>query len=341
MTKKTKKKQKRQRFINWLKSTLIAGISKGIEDTTKKIAISGLAALFLAISTFTITHKSNLFAGILNDFMKENFADIIAEANSEDYVEISGKTFKEPLILINKNLTIRGDERSVIIGDEKNNILHIGKNVEVSIENVNFVMGETAIFVDEGAKLVIKNCAFAENQIAIEAKNAASIYIENSFFEKSSDAAIHIAGISSAYLYKNTLSQNRVGIVAENSSIDISENIIKNSTDNAFYLFGDSSKIYKNVINRVFYGAGINFRKGIHKTEILDNTFASMKIGLYSISDAEIKEVSAKKNIFTKISENEILLTNTTPENFSDNQIDNLWSELDIENIGCNLEVCL
>lgn len=341
MTKKRKKKQKEQGILLRLKNLMLSGISKGIEDTVRKFVLSALVAMFIAVGTFVFTHKSNFFANILVDFNKETFQEIVTKANPDDIIDISSKTFGEFLIDIDKNLTIRGDSNSLFIGNEKGNILKIGKNIEVSIENVNFTMGESAIYVDEGSRLIVKNCAFSENKIAIEAKNASSVYIENNFFEKSSDAAMHIAGVNSAQINKNTLSQNRIGIVAENSEINISENIIKNSTDNALYLFNDSSKIYDNVINRVFYGAGINFRKGNHSTEILNNVFASMKIGIYSISNADTTNVSAKNNIFVKISENEILLKNSTPEHFSDNQKDDLWSELDIENEGCDLEICL
>jgi len=320
-----------------IKNKIVKGFFAGIEDASRKFTLSIIGALLIATITFFATNAEKMiFANLFSNNVEDIYLSI-NEAKEGEIIEISNGIFESAHFFIDKNITLKGSRNTVFLGKEKEPIIEIAPDVEVTIENISFMSAQIGILAKEGSLVEVKNCFFSENEVGLEVKHSFSVIIENNLFDQLSSSAISIAG-SKGIIKNNTIGRSRIGIALENSSFQIHHNLIKNSTDHGLYLFSDSSVIFKNIFKRVFYGAGINFRKGKHQTEIKENIFSSMKIGLYSIADSNTKNIKASFNTFSKISENVILLTDIAPNNFFANKKDDFWDESieNEENIGYN-----
>ncbi|MCT4592600.1 MAG: right-handed parallel beta-helix repeat-containing protein [Candidatus Gracilibacteria bacterium] len=337
---KKKKKQVKKGMFKSIQEKVFSGISKGIEDAVKKFTVSILSAFFVAIGVLFSTYGTDVFKASVVD-TTETLQDLIDKTQNNQELDISNLSFTGSFT-INKNIHLKGNNKTILSSSDKNGvILTIENNAQVEIDGIMFKGAKKAVYAKEDSALNVKNSIFTDNQVGIYISNASDINIENSFIEGSSDHAIYISGLIKGKIYKNTLSKNRIGIRLENSSINITENLIKNSNDNGLYLFSDSSNIYKNYLNRIYYGSGVNFRKGTHSTKIYENTIASSNIGIYSVSSADTSSVSAYKNNFLDISENEIIVKDKNSENFYENQALDENDELSVENFGCYMEICL
>lgn len=341
----SKKRKNLGGIFKYLKERIAVGFARGIEESAKKLTVLLLGlvgALILALTTFFFADGVAFFqANIFGGAEKGDLATLIADADDGAVIDLSGKTYGDVALVITKKLTLKGDIDTIVMGKPAEDIITLAENADLTLDGMAFASGKMAIVAEEGARLTVKNCLFADNEVAISAANAAAIHLENNFFEQSSDTALHLSGITDGTINKNTFINNRIAVMAENSTLKITANMVKNSNDQAFYLFSDGSEIVGNVVNRVYYSAAVNFRKGTHATELHDNFFGSAKIGLYAVNQADTTAVKAYKNTFIDISENEMVLTGSDPNNFYENQSKNNWSDVVISDVGCSLEICL
>lgn len=95
----------------------------------------------------------------VNTDFNGDLAAAIAAANNGDTVQLGKNTYYTDEILINKDITIKGQEGSVINGDgTSNSIFYLDENATgATIENLEITNGNNGVYVQDAENVILRN----------------------------------------------------------------------------------------------------------------------------------------------------------------------------------------
>jgi nitrous oxidase accessory protein len=229
----------------------------------------------------------------------------IAKAADFDTLLIKKGTYKEFNVLINKPLTLLGENFPIVDGEDQGEIIRIVSD-NVTIDGLFIVNVGTSYTTDYAAIRVVKSENFLIQNVILE-KLFFGIYLEKSnngkvyhnkiigdaIDEYNSGNGIQLWYCKNVQVEKNIVQHVRDGIYLEFSdNITINENT---STDNLRYglhfMFSNDDVYTNNVFENNGAGVAVMFSKRI---KMIGNTFrknwgtASFGVLLKEINDAEI-----------------------------------------------------
>ena len=229
----------------------------------------------------------------------------IALATSGDTILIKKGTYKEFNIVVDKPLTIRGEDYPIIDGEDKGEIIRITSD-NVTIDGLFIINVGTSYTSDHAAIRVVRCENFLIQNVVLE-KLFFGIYIEkskngkiyhNKIIGDAQDEYNSGNGIQLWYSKNITVERNIVQKVRDGIYLEFSDNILINdnvSTNNLRYglhfMFSNDDVYTNNTFENNGAGVAVMFSKHIKMNH---NTFkknwgtASFGILLKEINDAEI-----------------------------------------------------
>lgn len=262
----------------------------------------------------------------------------IKAAENGDQLIIKAGTYKEGKIIVNKSLTIKGEDYPILDGENKGEILTIlADNVTIEglqIQNVgtSYMEDRAGIRIKRAKNFTIRNNRLYNTFFGIYLEHADKGIIQNNELigeaveEMSSGNAIHLWYCKNILIEKNVVRHHRDGIYLE--FVDNSKVRLNISEDNLRYglhfMFSNNDDYFKNEFRRNGAGVAVMFSKKINMWE---NTFeynwgkASYGLLLKEIYDADIKNNVFKENTIG------IYVEGSTRINYLDNDfVSNGWA---------------
>jgi len=237
----------------------------------------------------------------------------IAIAAEYDTLLIKKGTYKEFNIVVDKPLTLLGQEFPVIDGEDKGEIITITSD-NVTVDGLFIINVGTSYTSDFAAIRVVKSKNFLIQNVVLE-KLFFGIYVEKSqngrvFHNNITGDAVEEFnsgnGIQLWYCQNIEVEQNIVQHVRDGIYLEFSDNItIKNNTSSnnvrygLHFMFSNDDVYESNVFENNGAGVAVMFSK---KIKMLDNTFrknwgtASFGLLLKEINDAEISRNTFEEN---------------------------------------------
>ncbi|WP_420601157.1 nitrous oxide reductase family maturation protein NosD [Flagellimonas sp.] len=266
--------------------------------------------IFLSLLGF-LSHAKTI--DICSSCTVKTIKDGVAAASDFDTLLIKKGTYKEFNIVIDKPLTLFGENYPVIDGEDKGEIITIISD-NVTVDGLFIINVGTSYTSDYAAIRVVKSKNFLIQNVVLE-KLFFGIYLE-----KSSDGRVYHNkiigdaveefnsgnGIQLWYCKNIEVEQNIVQHVRDGIYLEFSDDIIiKNnvSSNNVRYglhfMFSNNDVYENNVFEKNGAGVAVMFSK---KIKMLHNTFrenwgtASFGMLLKEINDAEITGNSFEEN---------------------------------------------
>lgn len=234
-------------------------------------------------------------------------------ANSGDIILIKKGTYKEYDIIIDKPLTIKGENYPIIDGEDQGEIIRVMSD-NVTIDGLFIINVGTSYTSDHAAIRVVRSENFLIQNVVLE-KLFFGIYIEksnngkvyhNKIIGDAQDEYNSGNGIQLWYSKNVIVEKNIVQKVRDGIYLEFSDNIIINenvSTDNLRYglhfMFSNDDLYTNNTFENNGAGVAVMFSKRI---KMINNTFkknwgtAAFGLLLKEINDAEIKGNTFEEN---------------------------------------------
>ena len=254
----------------------------------------------LAISIFAKTLE------VCNSCEWTTITAAIKAAEKGDQLIIKAGIYKEGKIIVNKSLTISGEDYPILDGENKGEILTVlADNVTIEglqIQNVgtSYMEDRAGIRIKRAKNFTIKNNRLYNTFFGIYLEHADKGIVQNNELigeaveEMSSGNAIHLWYCKNILIEKNIVRHHRDGIYLE--FVDNSKVRFNISEDNLRYglhfMFSNNDDYFKNEFRRNGAGVAVMFSKKINMWE---NAFeynwgkASYGLLLKEIYDADIK----------------------------------------------------
>jgi len=239
--------------------------------------------------------------------------DAITAATAGDTILVKKGTYKEYNIVVDKPLTIIGEQYPIIDGEDKGEIIRIVSD-DVTIDGLFIINVGTSYTSDHAAIRVVRSENFFIQNVVLE-KLFFGIYIEKSSNGKiyhnkvigdAQDEYNSGNGIQLWYSKNVVVEQNIVQKVRDGIYLEFSDNITINenvSTGNLRYglhfMFSNDDIYTNNTFENNGAGVAVMFSKRI---KMFNNTFkknwgtAAFGILLKEINDAEIKDNVFEEN---------------------------------------------
>ena len=240
-------------------------------------------------------------------------SNAISAAHAGDTILVKKGTYKEYNILVDKPLTIKGENFPVIDGEDKGEIIRIMSD-NVTIDGLFIINVGTSYTSDHAAIRVVRSEHFLIQNVVLE-KLFFGIYIEksnngkiyhNKVIGDAQDEYNSGNGIQLWYSKNVVVEQNIVQKVRDGIYLEFSDNITINeniSTGNLRYglhfMFSNDDVYTNNTFENNGAGVAVMFSKRI---KMFNNTFkknwgtAAFGILLKEINDAEIKDNVFEEN---------------------------------------------
>ncbi|OGU35991.1 MAG: nitrous oxide reductase [Ignavibacteria bacterium GWB2_35_6b] len=314
---------------------------------------NGIKILITAVLFFS---AAEMPAEVLKVGVKQKYKLILEALNAAspgDTLLIKSGTYKEGNLIIDKPITILGENFPVIDGEDKYEIFTvIADNVFITglkfiNSGLSFINDNAAIKLDEVKKCVISKNKFEKNFFAIYLAKSSDCEISNNKItavktsEATSGNGIHLWYCRNIYIKDNYINGHRDGIYFEfvQSSLITGNKSENNLRYGLHFMFSDSCSYSKNIFKHNGAGVAVMFT---HNVEMTQNRFennwgaASYGILLKDISDSKIENNYFYKNssgIYIEgsnrilVSQNEFiengwairLMANSMDNNFSKN----------------------
>ncbi len=291
-----------------------------------------LTISLLAISIFAKTLE------VCNSCEWTTITAAIKAAEKGDQLIIKAGIYKEGKIIVNKSLTISGEDYPILDGENKGEILTVlADNVTIEglqIQNVgtSYMEDRAGIRIKRAKNFTIKNNRLYNTFFGIYLEHADKGIVQNNELigeaveEMSSGNAIHLWYCKNILIEKNIVRHHRDGIYLE--FVDNSKVRFNISEDNLRYglhfMFSNNDDYFKNEFRRNGAGVAVMFSKKINMWE---NAFeynwgkASYGLLLKEIYDADIKNNVFKENTIG------IYVEGSTRINYLDNDfVRNGWA---------------
>jgi nitrous oxidase accessory protein len=239
--------------------------------------------------------------------------EAIAVATAGDTILVKKGTYKEYNIVVDKPLTIKGENFPVIDGEDQGEIIRIVAD-NVTIDGLFIINVGTSYTSDHAAIRVVRSENFLIQNVVLE-KLFFGIYIEksnngkiyhNKVIGDAQDEYNSGNGIQLWYSKNVVVERNIVQKVRDGIYLEFSDNIIINeniSTDNLRYglhfMFSNDDLYTNNTFENNGAGVAVMFSKRI---KMIHNTFkknwgtAAFGLLLKEINDAEIKDNIFEEN---------------------------------------------
>ena len=260
--------------------------------------------VFFGVSLLTyFSYGQNI--EVCKDCNIDSLKEAISKANTNDTITLKKGTYKEYDIVIDKSLTIRGENYPVIDGELKGEIITIVSD-SVTVDGLFIINVGTSYTEDYAAIRVRKSKNFTIQNVVLE-KLFFGIYIEKSnhgkiFHNKIIGDAVseHNSGNGIQLWYSNhiEIEHNYVEHVRDGIYLEFADNcLIKNNTSannlryGLHFMFSNNDTYQDNTFENNGAGVAVMFSK---KISMLNNTFrenwgtASYGMLLKEINDAEI-----------------------------------------------------
>ena len=283
-----------------------------------------LITIFVMLLAFTKSSSQNLRPNekhivktesiiVCNNCQYTSISNAISAAQAGDTIVIKKGTYKEYNIVVNKPLTIKGENFPVIDGEDKGEIIRIASD-NVTIDGLFIINVGTSYTSDHAAIRVVRSEIFLIQNVILE-KLFFGIYIEkskngkvynNKVIGDAQDEYNSGNGIQLWYSKNVEISHNIVQKVRDGIYLEFSNDIIIKdnvSTNNLRYglhfMFSNNNVYMNNMFENNGAGVAVMFSKRI---KMFNNTFkknwgtAAFGILLKEINDAEIKNNIFEKN---------------------------------------------
>lgn len=243
----------------------------------------------------------------------KSIKDGIVLASDHDTLLIKKGTYKEFNIIIDKPLTLLGEEFPVIDGEDKGEVITIISD-NVTVDGLFIINVGTSYITDFAAIRVVKSKNFLIQNVVLE-KLFFGIYLEkaqdgrvfhNNIIGDAVEEFNSGNGIQLWYCQNIEIEQNIVQHVRDGIYLEFSDNvIIKNNTSSNNVRYGlhfmfSNNDIYEgNIFENNGAGVAVMFSK---KVKMLNNSFkknwgtASFGLLLKEINDAEISGNTFEEN---------------------------------------------
>ncbi|MGR3320189.1 MAG: right-handed parallel beta-helix repeat-containing protein [Candidatus Anammoxibacter sp.] len=229
-----------------------------------------------------------------------------------DTILVSPGTYKETIEIIDKDITLKGQNKdSTIINgenlDELSTIFASGGNVSISgftimnggFDGVEIIDSEesmvfdniikssirTGLFIQNSTVSIIKNIIIDNNSRGIEAQEESNVEIIDNLIEGNSNIGVAIFN-TTCLIDQNTIGDNgfRGLNIRDSLNIDVTGNIIEGNADTGVFIFNTTGLVGLNTINdNGFRGLGVEDDSNI---DITDNIIErNVDIGVF-ISNA-------------------------------------------------------
>lgn len=240
-------------------------------------------------------------------------SEALTTALPGDTLIIKSGTYKEGNLIIDKPVSIIGNNFPVIDGENKYEIFTV-KSDNVFItglkfinSGLSFINDNAAIKLDEVKNCVITNNKFEKNFFAIYLAKSSDCEISNNKItavktsEATSGNGIHLWYCRNISINENFISGHRDGIYFEfvQSSLITGNKSENNLRYGLHFMFSDSCSYSKNIFKHNGAGVAVMFT---HNVEMIENRFennwgaASYGILLKDISDSKIENNYFYKN---------------------------------------------
>lgn len=236
----------------------------------------------------------------------------IENANHGDTILIKKGIYKENQIIVNKSISIIGENDVEIDGENKFEIL-ILKTDNIQIKNIHFknagisyLKDNAAIRIEGVSDCTIKNNKFTNNYFGIYLSKANNCKIidneihSNGASESSSGNGVHQWYCKNNEVKNNNISGHRDGIYLEFSRNSFIEN---NKSENNIryglhFMYSDSCKYYSNIFSNNGSGVAVMYSNNIEMiSNRFENNWGSASFGLLF---KDIRNSYVAKNIIYK-----------------------------------------
>ncbi|WP_299527575.1 nitrous oxide reductase family maturation protein NosD [uncultured Lutibacter sp.] len=250
---------------------------------------------------------------VCSDCKINSIKEAITNAVAGDTILVKKGTYKEYNIVVDKPLTIKGENFPVIDGEDQGEIIRVVSD-NVTIDGLFIINVGTSYTSDHAAIRVVRSENFLIQNVVLE-KLFFGIYIEksnngkiyhNKVIGDAQDEYNSGNGIQLWYSKNIVVEQNIVQKVRDGIYLEFSDNIIINdniSTENLRYglhfMFSNDDLYTNNTFENNGAGVAVMFSKRI---KMLNNTFkknwgtAAFGLLLKEINDAEIKDNVFEEN---------------------------------------------
>ena len=276
----------------------------------KKInRLTFLTALFLISANLAFSRTIE----VCNNCEFHSIKKAIETATAGDLLLIGKGIYKEGNIIVNKSITLRGNDFPILDGNHETEVLTItasGVIIEgLQIQNVgtSYLEDRAGIRLKKVRNCIIKNCRLLNTFFGIYLEHVYDSKIINNEIigqaeeEMSSGNAIHLWYCKRMEIKENKVSHHRDGIYLEftNNSFVIDNISEDNLRYGLHFMFSNDDEYTKNEFRRNGAGVAVMFSKKINMREnIFELNWGKASYGLLlkEIYDAEIKNNHFHKN---------------------------------------------
>ncbi len=273
----------------------------------------GLAFLLISLSQLCLAQQIIVSA----DGDITSVQQAVNRAAPGDTLLIKEGRYQEYDVAIDKPLTILGEGKVVIDGDDQGFILNITaddvtiKNIEVHNTKASFMEDYAGILIEESDNVVIENVKLVDNFFGIYLAKSSNVLVKNNHLtasgerETSSGNGIHLWYSKDVTIEDNYISGHRDGLYFEFvDGASISGNISEyNIRYGIHFMYSDNSSYRENIFRNNGGGVAVMYTSNV---EIIDNTFednwSSSAYGLL------LKEINRSKIAGNTFSNNSVAL---------------------------------
>ena len=275
--------------------------------------MSKLLKILLLFTMYTAGHAQANTIEVCTTCQYNSVKDAIAKANAHDTIIIKSGTYKEHSIVIDKPLTIIGENYPIIDGEKKGEIITVVSN-DVSIDGLFIINVGVSYTEDYAAIRVRKSENFEIKNIVLE-KLFFGIYIEkskhgkifhNKIIGEAKEEHNSGNGIQLWYSHFIEIEHNYVQGVRDGIYLEFSDDcIIKNNSSSKnlryglHFMFSNNDLYQDNLFEDNGAGVAVMFSKNI---KMIHNIFrknwgsASYGMLLKEINDAQIERNTFEEN---------------------------------------------
>jgi len=279
----------------------------------KKISVKStfVILLFYVLSFNTFLYSKEII--VSKNSSVHSIKAAIELSTENDTIIISKGIYSEGNIVVNKSVTILGQDEPVIDGDAKGEIFTITKkNVTISglvikSSGISYLEENAGIRLKEVSGCTISNNKFLNNFFAIYIAKSFNCIIENNFIkgekkrETNSGNGIHLWYCKNITIKNNDISNHRDGIYFEFVRDGlITNNISKNNLRYGLhFMFSDSCEYRENTFENNGAGVAVMYTKNVlMEKNIFRHNWGAATYGilLKDITDSEINKNRFEEN---------------------------------------------
>lgn len=298
-----------------------------------RIYKSFLVSMLIQYFAFsTLASAVSLEVGL--DYNYSSIHSALEDANANDTILIHSGRYKEFDIVIDKPLSIIGDNLPIIDGNNQGQVITVQANnvliegIQIWRSRLSFMDDFSGILIKDCRNVTVRSCIFNENYFALYLANSAQCTVENNTItgkaesETTSGNGIHLWYCRDIEIKSNITSGHRDGIYFEFVKFSkIINNVSRNNLRYGLhFMFSDSCVYSDNEFRNNGAGVAVMYTHYIKMTgnKFFDN-WGSSSYGLMlkEISDSEISDNYFYQNSIA------IYAEGSSRVNFHDNDIVN------------------